>query len=96
MRPEKQAPGLKFRPLRKDPLILLMPRDQEGTPSPAQAKKMGLAKIAVDGPARVKVVLDLRAGFGAQKLRRLAALKHEWDPDNLFRGNHNVRPATAG
>src|SRR6201995_4880029 len=27
LRPEKQAPGLKFRPLRKDPLILLMPRD---------------------------------------------------------------------
>jgi LysR family hca operon transcriptional activator len=27
MRPEKQATGLKFRPLRKDPLILLMPRD---------------------------------------------------------------------
>jgi LysR family transcriptional regulator, hca operon transcriptional activator len=27
MRPEKQAPGLKFRPLRKDPLILLMPRE---------------------------------------------------------------------
>ena len=27
MRPERQAPGLKFRPLRKDPLILLMPRD---------------------------------------------------------------------
>jgi LysR family hca operon transcriptional activator len=27
MRPEKQAPGLKFRPLRKDPLIVLMPRD---------------------------------------------------------------------
>jgi LysR family hca operon transcriptional activator len=27
MRPEKQAPGLKFRLLRKDPLIVLMPRD---------------------------------------------------------------------
>jgi LysR family hca operon transcriptional activator len=27
LRPEKQAPGLKFRPLRKDPLIVLMPRD---------------------------------------------------------------------
>src|SRR6202051_4710141 len=26
LRPEKQAPGLKFRPLRKDPLIVLMPR----------------------------------------------------------------------
>jgi LysR family hca operon transcriptional activator len=27
LRPEKQTPGLKFRPLRKDPLIVLMPRD---------------------------------------------------------------------
>jgi LysR family hca operon transcriptional activator len=27
LRPEKQAPGLKFRLLRKDPLIVLMPRD---------------------------------------------------------------------
>jgi LysR family hca operon transcriptional activator len=27
LRPEKQAPGLKYRPLRKDPLIVLMPRD---------------------------------------------------------------------
>jgi LysR family transcriptional regulator, hca operon transcriptional activator len=27
LRPEKQAPGLKFRPLRKDPLVVLMPRD---------------------------------------------------------------------
>jgi LysR family hca operon transcriptional activator len=27
MRPEKQAPGLKFKPLRKDPLVVLMPHD---------------------------------------------------------------------
>src|ERR1700754_3518316 len=27
LRPEKQAPGLKFKPLRKDPLIVLMPSD---------------------------------------------------------------------
>jgi LysR family hca operon transcriptional activator len=27
LRPEKQAPGLKFAPLRKDPLVLMMPRD---------------------------------------------------------------------
>jgi LysR family hca operon transcriptional activator len=27
LRPEKQARGLKFKPLRKDPLIVLMPRD---------------------------------------------------------------------
>jgi FAD/FMN-containing dehydrogenase len=24
---------------------------------------------------------------------RLVALKKEWDPDNLFRRNHNIRPA---
>jgi hypothetical protein len=35
---------------------------------------------------------DVRAGFGAAKLERLAALKAEWDPDNLFRANHNVAP----
>ena len=27
LRPEKQAPGLKFRALRKDPLVVVMPRD---------------------------------------------------------------------
>jgi FAD/FMN-containing dehydrogenase len=36
---------------------------------------------------------DLRAGFGDQKLRRLAALKQEWDPDNILRVNHNIPPA---
>jgi parvulin-like peptidyl-prolyl isomerase len=37
---------------------LLMPRDQEGTPSPAQARKMGLSKIAVDGLIDREVLLD--------------------------------------
>jgi FAD/FMN-containing dehydrogenase len=35
---------------------------------------------------------DVRAGFGDEKFRRLAALKQEWDPDNIFRGNHNIAP----
>jgi FAD/FMN-containing dehydrogenase len=35
---------------------------------------------------------DLRAGFGDEKLRRLAALKQQWDPENIFRGNHNIAP----
>jgi FAD/FMN-containing dehydrogenase len=41
---------------------------------------------------------DVRAGFGDAKYARLAALKEEWDPENLFRGNHNVAPrgASAG
>jgi FAD/FMN-containing dehydrogenase len=35
---------------------------------------------------------DLRAGFGDQKLQRLARLKRQWDPENIFRGNHNIAP----
>jgi FAD/FMN-containing dehydrogenase len=38
---------------------------------------------------------DLRAGFGSAKLERLAALKAEWDPENVFRGNHNVAPRAS-
>jgi hypothetical protein len=36
---------------------------------------------------------DVRAGYGDIKRRKLAALKHQWDPDNLFRSNHNLAPA---
>lgn len=35
------------------------------------------------------------AGFGRENYDRLAALKAELDPDNVFRLNHNVQPAVA-
>lgn len=38
---------------------------------------------------------SVRAGFGPGKYERLAALKQEWDPDNVFRGNHNIPPAVS-
>ncbi len=35
--------------------------------------------------------------YGAAKVARLGQLKRTWDPDNVFRRNHNVEPApTAG
>ena len=33
-----------------------------------------------------------RESYGDAKLQRLRALKRVWDPDNVFRRNHNVEP----
>ena len=44
--------------------------------------------IGDEGPDKV------RAGFGAA-YERLARVKADWDPDNGFRGNQNIRPAQA-
>jgi len=35
---------------------------------------------------------DLATVYGAEKLERLTAVKRSWDPTNVFRSNHNVRP----
>ena len=36
----------------------------------------------------------VRAGYGDSH-ERLARIKAEWDPGNVFNGNQNVRPAVA-
>ena len=36
---------------------------------------------------------DLTAVYPSPTLARLAAIKRRYDPDNLFRGNHNIAPA---
>ena len=37
----------------------------------------------------------VREGFRGGKFERLAALKEQWDPQNLFRGNHNIAPGRS-
>lgn len=37
----------------------------------------------------------VRAAYGDARHRRLTQVKHEWDPDNVLRLNHNIPPIPA-
>ena len=42
---------------------------------------------------RVDALADMvRAAYGEEKRRRLVEVKNEYDPNNLFRRNQNIKP----
>ena len=55
---------------------------------PSSFSGAGYGNYAMDEPAE-----RVRASFGAERFERLARVKRRYDPDNLFRFNHNIPPA---
>jgi FAD/FMN-containing dehydrogenase len=56
---------------------------------PSSFSGAGYGNYAMDEPAE-----RVRAAFGPERFERLARVKRLYDPDNLFRFNHNIPPAT--
>jgi FAD/FMN-containing dehydrogenase len=57
--------------------------------TPSSFSGAGYGNYAMDEPAE-----RVRAAFGPERFDRLAKIKRRYDPDNLFRFNHNIPPAT--
>ncbi|CAM5318776.1 FAD-binding oxidoreductase [Streptomyces griseorubiginosus] len=62
-------------------------RDVRADAQPWSTGDVYLNFIGDEGPDRVT------AGVGAENAHRLAEVKGRYDPDNVFRFNHNIRPA---
>jgi LysR family hca operon transcriptional activator len=81
LRPEKQAPGLKFRLLRKDPLVLVMPRDH------ALAARTSIRPQDIAGEIFIGVSATraptLRTAIDDYARRTGVALKPEHQAENL-------------
>ena len=74
------------------------PADDEANIEWARAFRRDIAHYA-NGGVYLNFIGDegqdrVRAAYGEKKYARLAGIKAEWDPDNVFRGNQNIKPAT--
>lgn len=65
-------------------------RDLRADVAPWSSGAVYLNFIGSEGEERVV------AGLGSENYRRLAAVKAQYDPDNVFHLNHNIKPAPAG
>ncbi|MER6083625.1 FAD-binding oxidoreductase [Streptomyces sp. NPDC001833] len=61
-------------------------RDVRAGVRPWATGAVPLNLVGDEGPERV------RAGLGVGNALRLGKLKRQWDPDNVFRFNHTIRP----
>ncbi|MDA5285069.1 FAD-binding protein [Streptomyces sp. NPDC054904] len=62
-------------------------KDVRADAAPWSTGAVYLNFIAHEGSERIV------AGLGPENMRRLGAVKREYDPDNVFRFNHNIPPA---
>ncbi|MET8945899.1 FAD-binding oxidoreductase [Streptomyces sp. NPDC004542] len=69
-----------------DERALAWVRDARADVRPWSAGAVCLGLVGDEGPERV------RAGLGAGNLLRLEKVKRRYDPDNVFRFNHNIKP----
>ena len=81
LRPEKQAPGLKFRPLRKDPLIVLMPCDH-ALAARASIRPQDIAGETFIGVSATRAP-TLKAVIDDYAKRNGMALKSDHQAENL-------------
>jgi FAD/FMN-containing dehydrogenase len=73
------------------------PADDDREIAVARAYSQGLAPWAHGGgylnyASEAAANDGLETEFGAERLSRLRAVKREYDPDNVFRFNHNIAP----
>ncbi len=67
-------------------------RDSWAAMQPHAAEGMYVNFLGADDGGEDEVREAARAAYGDRKLARLTALKDRYDPDNVFRLNHNVPP----
>jgi FAD/FMN-containing dehydrogenase len=68
-------------------------RDSWAAMQPHAAEGMYVNFMGVEGGSAADIREAARAAYGDRKLARLTAIKDRYDPDNVFRLNHNIPPS---